>query len=319
MNIIDKLIFNIIKTKNPTVVGLDPDLKKIPHCYMLNEKHTENALAQVSKVIFDFNKDIIDTICAIVPAVKPQIAFYEKYGSHGIMAFEETVKYAKSKGLIVIEDGKRNDIGNTALAYAEGHLGLVDIFNDMKVPSIDVDFLTVSPFLGSDSITPFVDVCISNNKGIFVLVKTSNSSSGEIQDAKNTKGMTISQSLAEYVAREAANFLGEYKYSPIGAVVGATYPEEARILRAAMPRSYFLVPGYGAQGANAYDILPCFNDDGLGAIVNSSRAILYSHMSDDERKKCTKAAYLKNVYSETINMQRDIYEVLIANCSDMAY
>ena len=318
MNIIDVLIKNTLNTRNPTVVGLDPDLIKIPACYKNINGNEADPLKEVADVIFTYNKDIIDTIFDIVPAVKPQIAFYEKYGSFGVRAFEKTVRYAKCKGLVVIEDGKRNDIGNTAQAYADGHLGVVEALNGNVVPSINADFLTVSPFLGRDSLTPFIDVCKSNNKGIFVLVKTSNKGSGEIQDVVNDKGQSISGSLAEYINSQAT-YAGEYGYSPIGAVVGATYPEEADVLRNAMPRNYFLVPGYGAQGGGAKDIINCFNSDGLGAIVNSSRGILYTHMTDEERMICTREEYLNSVRKATIQMRDEIYSELFDNYSQILY
>lgn len=318
INKADKLIENIIKTKNPCVVGLDPDLKKIPDCYK-NILPSGDGLADVADVILEFNRDIIDTLAPYIPAVKPQMAFYEKYGHYGVQAFEKTVEYAHEKGLAVIEDGKRNDIGNTARAYADGHLGLVETLNGDMIPSFDADFLTVSPFLGSESLTPFVEICEKYGKGIFVLIKTSNSSSGEIQDVVTEDGRTISQTLAEYTASQAEKCIGIHGYSPIGAVVGATYPDEAAVLRKMMPNSCFLVPGYGAQGGSAGDIVPCFNPDGLGAIVNSSRGILYSHISDAERKNCTKKEYLNSVLAATQKMQNDIYTSLRANYPDMVY
>ena len=318
MNIVDRLIENTIKTKNPSIIGLDPDISKIPACYKTDVK-SNDPFEAVAEVIFNFNRDIIDTVCEIVPAVKPQMAFYEKYGSCGVAAFEKTVRYAKSKGLIVVEDAKRNDIGNTAKAYADGHIGEVELLDGTSAPSFGADFLTVTPFLGSESLHPFIDVCIKNNKGVFVLVKTSNTSSGEIQDVVTEDGLTISQSIAKYVSEQADAFVGEYGYSSIGAVVGATYPEEAILLRKMMPRSYFLVPGYGAQGGGAKDILPCFNEDGLGAIVNSSRGILYTHMSDEERAQCSRREYLASVRAATLKMQEDVYGTLKKNCAHMIY
>ena len=318
MNIVDQLIENTIRTKNPSVIGLDPDIRKIPMCYKTNSQ-SENPFEAVVDVIYAFNRDIIDTVYEFVPAVKPQMAFYEKYGSYGVAAFEKTVAYAKAKGLVVIEDAKRNDIGNTAKAYADGHLGTVELLDGSAVPAIDADFLTVTPFLGSESLDPFIDVCKQNNKGIFVLVKTSNTSSGEIQDVVTSDGMTISQSIAKYVSEQAYTFIGEHGYSSIGAVVGATYPEEAVSLRKLMPKSYFLVPGYGAQGGGAKDILPCFNEDGLGAIVNSSRGVLYTHMSDEERARCTRDEYLRQVKNATLAMRNEIYEASKKHCDKMIY
>ena len=312
MNVVDKLIENTIRTKNPSVIGLDPDIGKIPACYKVNAK-SNNPFEAVANVIYEFNRDVIDTVADLVPAVKPQMAFYEKYGSYGVAAFEKTVAYAKSKGLVVIEDAKRNDIGNTAGAYADGHLGCVELLDGSCTPSFGADFLTVTPFLGSESLHPFMEVCKKNSKGIFVLVKTSNTSSGEIQDVVVSDGMTISQSIAKYVSEQADAFTGEHGYSSIGAVVGATYPEEAVSLRKLMPKSYFLVPGYGAQGGSAKDIIPCFNEDGLGAIVNSSRGILYAHMSETERQQCSRDEYLQCVVTATITMKTEIYTVLKKN------
>ncbi len=318
MNIVDQLIENTIRTKNPSVIGLDPDIRKIPMCYKTDSK-SKNPFEAVADVIYAFNRDIIDTVYELVPAVKPQMAFYEKYGSYGVSAFEKTVAYAKAKGLVVIEDAKRNDIGNTAKAYADGHLGTVELLDGSAVPAIDADFLTVTPFLGSESLDPFIDVCKQNNKGIFVLVKTSNTSSGEIQDVVAANGLTVSQNIASYVSDRAKSLMGKYGYSPIGAVVGATYPEEAVTLRKMMRESYFLVPGYGAQGGGAEDILPCFNDDGLGAVVNSSRGILYSHMTNEERAQCSRQEYLLSVRTATLQMQEDIYSVLKNEHRQMVY
>lgn len=318
MNITDKLCAKIIKTKNPSVIGLDPDISKIPECYKNNGK-SKSPFEAVGDVLFEFSRDIIDTVSELVPAVKPQMAFYEKYGSYGFSAFEKTVAYAKTKGLVVIEDAKRNDIGNTAKAYADGHLGRVELLDGSYAPSIDADFLTVTPFLGSESLEPFIDVCVKNNKGIFILVKTSNTSSGEIQDVVTSEGITISQSIARYVSDHADTFIGKYGYSSIGAVAGATYSEEAVSLRKLMPRSYFLVPGYGAQGGDAKDILPCFNEDGLGAIVNSSRGILYTHMSDRQRESCSRQEYLSSVRKSTITMRDELYTSLKKEYANMIY
>lgn len=318
MNMADALIESIIRMKNPSVVGLDPDIGKIPACYKKG-KPGGNPLESAAEAIAEFNRDIIDAVADIVPAVKPQMAFYEKYGSCGVAAFEKTVAYAKQRGLIVIEDAKRNDIGNTAQAYADGHLGMVELLDGTRTASVNADFLTVTPFLGSESLRPFVEASIRYNKGIFVLVRTSNASAGEIQSAMTPEGLTISQSIARYVASQAEVSVGSHGYSPIGAVVGATYPDEAVSLRSLMPKSWLLVPGYGAQGGSAMDILPCFNPDGLGAIVNSSRAILYTHMSDAERACCTRQEYLQRVRVAAKAMQCDIYGALKAAYPDMIY
>ena len=318
MNVVDKLIENTIRTKNPSVIGLDPDIGKIPACYRVQAK-SSNPFEAAANMIYELNRDVIDTVADLVPAIKPQMAFYEKYGSHGVSALEKTIAYAKCKGLAVIEDAKRNDIGNTARAYADGHLGCVELPDGSFAPSFDADFLTVTPFLGSESLLPFLDVCAKNGKGIFVLVKTSNASSGEIQDVITSDGITISQSIAKYVSEQVDTFTGEHGYSSIGAVVGATYPEEAVSLRKLMPKSYFLVPGYGAQGGGAKDILPCFNEDGLGAIVNSSRGILYTHLTNEERAQCSRQEYLLSVRMATLQMQEDIYFVLKNEYRQMIY
>ena len=319
MNAVDKLTENILKTKNPSVIGLDPDVCKIPLCYKMLIPYSANKIADTAELIYKFNCDIIDTVAPFVPAVKPQMAFYEKYGSYGVAAFEKTVEYAKAKGLLVVEDAKRNDIGNTAKAYADGHLGIVELLDGSFSASINADFLTVTPLLGSESIEPFIKVCAENEKGIFVLVKTSNITSGEIQDVLRKDGFTVSQDIARYVSDKGDILIGKYGYSSIGAVVGATYPDEAAVLRKIMPKSYFLVPGYGAQGGDASDILPCFNNDGLGAIVNSSRGILYTHTSDKERDEISRDEYLQRVKDAVLKMKNEIYGILKNNCINMIY
>lgn len=268
-NAADSLIKAIKEKNNPTVVGLDPYLDQIPQ--FLKDKHANNSFEAARDVIINFNKAIIDAIYDIVPAVKPQIAFYEKYGSNGIIAFEETIKYAKNKGLFVITDGKRNDIGSTAQAYAEAHLGKVDLVDGSKKSSFDADYLTVNAYLGSDGIKPFIDVCKTYDKGVFALVKTSNPSASEFQDKQIKGGKELYIEIAKYINKIGKEVMGESGYSSIGAVVGATYPAQAKKLRKIMPKTIFLVPGYGAQGGKADDVMHCFNEDGLGAIVNSSR------------------------------------------------
>ncbi|MGE5405406.1 MAG: orotidine-5'-phosphate decarboxylase, partial [Candidatus Saccharibacteria bacterium] len=268
MNIIDRLNKRIIELKAPIVVGLDPDIEKIPSFYFSDKQDTFQG---VCEAILNFNKDIIDIVKNYVPAVKPQIAFYEMFGHEGIRTFEQTVIYAKSQGLIVVEDGKRNDIGNTAQAYASGHLGSVKLIHCEVRSPFDVDFLTISPFLGPESLEPFIETAKRENKGLFILAKTSNKGSGLIQDIRNQKGRSVSEELALFIDEKAASYKGVGGYSPIGAVVGATYPQEAHYLRKLMPKSLFLVPGFGAQGGTAVDVVPCFNPDGLGAIINASR------------------------------------------------
>ncbi len=276
-NLADRLLYAIDDKKNPSVVGLDPRLWRIPdHLKQKAKEETDDPFKAAGKAILEFNKGIIDAIHDIVPAVKPQVAFYEKYGAEGIKAFKETIDYAKNKGLIVIEDVKRNDIGSTAKAYASAHLGKVDSI-DGKIPSFDGDMVTVNPYLGSDGIDPFLDICKENSRGIFVLDKTSNPSSSELQDLVTKDDKKIYEVMAELINEWGEDLVGERGYSCVGAVVGATYPEEAERLREIMHNNLFLVPGYGSQGGTADDVIPCFNEDGYGAIVNSSRGIDYAY------------------------------------------
>ena len=315
---VDYLIEETLKKKNPSVIGLDPDISRIPDCFKQNI-FDQNPLQATATVIEQWNRNIIDSIYDLGPAVKPQIAFYEKYGSYGIHALENTIQYAKEKGLLVIEDAKRNDIGNTAWAYAQAHLGKVETITEENYSSVSVDFLTVSPFLGSEGLIPFIQICKSNGKGIFILVKTSNLGAQEIQSALTAKGLTVSEYLASYIAGQADTSLGKYGYSAIGAVVGATYPNENSALRKIMPKSYFLVPGYGAQGGTEQDVMTCFNSDGLGALINSSREILFSHTTDIEQKNISKTDYCNRVREATKNMQKKIYHALKITYPNMIY
>lgn len=272
-NIADRLLGLIRGKQNPCIVGLDPRIDFIPDCM----RGDDDSFEAVRDAFIRFNTKIIDAVCDIVPAVKLQMAFYEQYGSHGLEAFRETARRAREKGLIVIEDAKRNDIGSTAEAYANGHLGEVRLSDGSYKPSLDVDFITVTPYLGSDGIEPFVEVCRKRDKGILILVKTSNPSSGELQDKIVPGEGSIYEVVARYVAEVGEDFVGNRGYSAVGAVVGATYPAEAARLREIMKRNIFLVPGYGAQGGEAQDVVPCFNEDGLGAVVSSSRGIIYAY------------------------------------------
>lgn len=315
-NIADKLIYQIQQKKAPIVVGLDPVLNRIPSVYTEGKPYDYEG---ASKAILEMNIDIIDAIAELVPAVKPQMAFYEMLGHNGIAAFEQTVQYAKQKGLIAIEDGKRNDIGNTARAYADGHLGQFPFGPKTLASPFDVDYLTVSPFLGPESLEPFVSVAKDNGKGLFILVKTSNPGSGMVQDVKREDGKLVSEALAVLVNSYAGEYCGETGYSPIGAVVGATYPAEALKLRNLMPKSILLVPGYGAQGGGAADVVPNFHDDGLGAIVNASRSILFAYESMGYNIHCSRQEY-KNCVREAVQaMRKDIYDTLRASCSQMKY
>ena len=275
---INKLISNIKRTNAPIVVGLDPMLSYIPeHVQKKAFAEFGETLEGAAEAIWQFNKEIIDKTYDIIPAVKPQIAMYEQFGIPGLVSFERTVKYAKEKGLMVIGDVKRGDIGSTSAAYATAHLGHVEV-GSRSYTAFDEDFATVNPYLGSDGIKPFTEVCKKENKGIFVLVKTSNPSSGEFQD-RLIDGRPLYEWMGEKVAEWGSDCMGD-EYSYVGAVVGATYPEQGRILRKLMPKTYILVPGYGAQGGKGADLVDFFNEDGLGAIVNSSRGIIAAYKNE---------------------------------------
>ena len=275
---IAKLIEKIKQTNAPICVGLDPLISHIPD-YILDEKIKKygKSTKTVAEAFYDFNMAIIDKTFDLIPAVKPQIAMYEEFGIDGMIAYKNTVDYAKSKGLLVIGDAKRGDIGSTSLAYAKAHIGVSEISGE-KLSGFDTDFVTVNPYLGTDGIKPFIDVCNSEDKGIFVLVKTSNPSSGEFQD-RQIDGTPLYELVAKKTC-EWGELSMDGEYSNVGAVVGATYPKMSAILREKMPHTFFLVPGYGAQGATAEDLKPCFNKDGLGAIVNSSRGIIAAYKQE---------------------------------------
>ena len=279
---INQLVANIKKTGAPIVVGLDPMLNYIP------EQVQKKAFAEygetlegAAEAIWQFNKEIVDKTYDLIPAVKPQIAMYEQFGLPGLAAFKKTVDYCKEKGLVVIGVIKRGDIGSTSAAYAVGHIGKVKVGSKTYAP-FDEDFVTVNPYLGSDGVNPFLDVCKEEKKGIFVLVKTSNPSSGEFQDQK-IDGRPLYELVGEKVAAWGSEVMGD-EYSYVGAVVGATYPEMGKVLRKVMPKAYILVPGYGAQGGKGKDLVHFFNEDGLGAIVNSSRGIIAAYKQEQYAK-----------------------------------
>ena len=275
---INQLIANIKKTGAPIVVGLDPMLKYIPeHIQKKAFAEFGETLEGAAEAIWQFNKEIVDKTYDLIPAVKPQIAMYEQFGIPGLVAFKKTVDYCKSKGLVVIGDIKRGDIGSTSSAYAVGHIGKVQVGSKTYAP-FDEDFVTVNPYLGSDGVNPFIDVCKEEKKGLFILVKTSNPSSGEFQD-QMIDGRPLYELVGEKVAQWGEDCMGD-EYSYIGAVVGATYPEMGKVLRKVMPKSYILVPGYGAQGGKGKDLGHFFNEDGLGAIVNSSRGIIAAYKQE---------------------------------------
>ena len=279
---INQLVANIKKTGAPIVVGLDPMLNYIP------EQVQKKAFAEygetlegAAEAIWQFNKEIVDKTYDLIPAVKPQIAMYEQFGLPGLAVFKKTVDYCKEKRLVVIGDIKRGDIGSTSAAYAVGHIGKVKVGSKTYAP-FDEDFVTVNPYLGSDGVNPFLDVCKEEKKGIFVLVKTSNPSSGEFQDQK-IDGRPLYELVGEKVAAWGSEVMGD-EYSYVGAVVGATYPEMGKVLRKVMPKAYILVPGYGAQGGKGKDLVHFFNEDGLGAIVNSSRGIIAAYKQEQYAK-----------------------------------
>ena len=275
---INKLISNIQKTKAPIVVGLDPMLGYIPeHIKQKAFAEFGETLEGAAEAIWQFNKEIVDCTWDLIPAVKPQIAMYEQFGVEGLKVYKKTIDYCQEKGLVVIGDIKRGDIGSTSAAYAVGHLGKVQV-GSRSYAAFDEDFATENPYLGSDGVNPFIDVCREEKKGLFILVKTSNPSSGEFQD-QLVDGRPLYELVGEKVAEWGEACMGD-TYSYVGAVVGATYPEMGKVLRKIMPKTYILVPGYGAQGGRGKDLVHFFNEDGLGAIVNSSRGIIAAYKQE---------------------------------------
>lgn len=306
---IRKLISKIEKTKAPIVVGLDPMLAYVPeHVKKAAFEEYGETLEGAAQAIWQYNKGIVDAVYDLIPAVKPQIAMYEQFGIEGLKAYKKTIDYCHEKDLVVIGDIKRGDIGSTSEAYAVGHLGKVQVGGNAFY-GFDEDFATVNPYMGSDSIKPFMKVCREEKKGLFVLVKTSNPSSGEFQD-QLINGKPLYELVGEKVAAWGEELMGD-AYSYIGAVVGATYPEMGKALRRVMPKSLILVPGYGAQGGKGADLVHFFNEDGLGAIVNSSRGIIAAYKQEKY------AAFGAEHYAEAsrqavLDMQADIQGALEA-------
>ena len=302
MNAIDRLIEKIKQTNNPTVMGLDPRYEMIPKC--VTEKYSKD-LDGVAKAIIEYNKALIDATYDIIPAVKPQIAFYEMYGLSGMKAFEETCKYAKEKGMLVIADIKRGDIGSTAKGYSNAFLGRTNI--DGKEETIyDVDFVTVNPYMGTDCVKPFIEDCQKYEKGVFILVKTSNPSSGELQDLKLENGNEVYMQVANLVEKWGEELRGKYGYSSISAVVGATYPEQLKQIREKAPHTYFLIPGYGAQGGKAEDIALGFDSNGLGGIINASRSLMCAYKAEKWKDKFSEIDYAKATRAEAIRMRDEL-------------
>ena len=302
----DRLIENIIEKQNPTVAGLDPKLDYVPAsvkdaCFAQYGKTLEGAAA----ALLAFNKAIIDQICDIVPAVKPQAAYYEMYGWQGVRALAETIAYAQQKGMFVMTDGKRNDIGTTMEAYATAHLGTTDVAGE-AIDAFGADALTVNGYLGTDGIQPLVKICQEKDKGIFVLVKTSNPSSGELQDLKRTNGASVYEQMGRMCEQWGEALPGKYGYSGVGAVVGATYPEQLKEMREKAPHTFFLVPGYGAQEGGAQDAKNAFDKNGLGAIINSSRGIMCAW----KKQGLTEDDFAAAARSEALRMKADILSVI---------
>lgn len=301
-NAIDNLIDKIKEKNNPTVIGLDPRYEMIPKC--ITQKYAPT-LEGASKAIIEFNKRLIDATYDIIPAVKPQIAFYEMLGIEGMKAFKETCEYAKQKGMLVIADIKRGDIGSTAEGYSNAFLGKTKIGS--KEESIfDVEFVTLNPYMGIDSIKPFIEDCKKYNKGIFVLIKTSNPSSGDIQDVKMENREELYTKVAKLVENWGEELRGEYGYSSVGGVVGATYPEQLESLRKIAPHTFFLIPGYGAQGGKANDIAKAFDGNGIGGIVNSSRGLMCAYKSELWKEKYSEDEFEKATRAEALRMKGDL-------------
>ena len=302
MNAIDRLIIKIKETNNPTVMGLDPRYELLPKCVL--EKYPDT-LEGVSQAIVEYNKALIDETYDVIPAVKPQIAFYEMFGIPGMKAFEETCKYAKQKGMLVIADIKRGDIGSTAQGYSNAYLGKTKI-GEKEESIFDVDFVTVNPYMGTDCVKPFIEDCKKYDKGIFILVKTSNPSSGELQDIKLENGEEVYVKVAKLVEEWGKDLRGEYGYSSIAAVVGATYPKQLKEIREIAPHTYFLIPGYGAQGGKAEDIALGFDKNGLGGIVNASRSLMCAYKSELWKDKFEEKDYAKATRAEALRMKEEL-------------
>ena len=302
MKAIDKLIRKIKEMNNPTVMGCDPKYAQLPEC--LKSKY-EKTPEGVANAIVEFNQNLIDSIYDIVPALKVQIAFYEMLGVPGIEAFYATCKYAKEKGMLVIADAKRGDIGSTSEAYSNTFIGKTQIEDKLFGEDI-MDFVTVNPYLGTDGIMPFVENCKKYDKGIFVLVKTSNPSSGELQDLKLENGKTIYETVGNLVENWGKELRGDEGYSSVAAVVGATYPEQLKALRAQLPHTFFLIPGYGAQGGKAEDIALGFDKNGIGGIINASRSLMCAYKSDRWKDSFSDEEYAKATRAEAIRMRDEL-------------
>ena len=298
---IDRLIKKIIDMQNPTCVGLDTGFEYLPD----NMREDMATFEGAAEAITEFNMNIVDKISDIVPAIKVQVAYYEMYGYEGLKAFNYTINYALGRGMIVIADCKRNDIGSTAGCYAKASLGSTRI-NETTMRAFPADMLTVNGYLGTDGIAPFVEECKACNKGAFVLVKTSNPSSGEIQDLVLENGKKVYEHMGDLVAEWGKDLIGKYGYSDIGAVVGATYPEQGTELRKRLKNTFFLIPGYGAQGGSAESIKGCFDERGLGGIVNNSRGIICAY----KKPRYSGMSYYEAARAACLDMKEDLLKTL---------
>lgn len=303
--IIDQLIEKIKQTNNATVVGLDPRLSYVPkHIREAGYAKYGKTPRGVAEAFWLFNKEIIDAVCDIVPAVKPQVAMYEELGAEGMACYIKTIAYAKEKGLVIIGDIKRSDISSTAEAYSHGHIGRVEV-EEEKFEIYQEDFITLNPYLGIDSIKPYLGDCAEYERGLFILVKTSNPNSGQLQDL-DVGGMTLYEKVGQLTEEWGETLRGKYGYSSVGAVVGATHPAQAEKLRKWMPHTFFLVPGYGAQGGTAEDLSVCFDEKGLGAIINSSRGIIAAYKKDAYKEQFSEQEFAQAARQAAIDMREDL-------------
>lgn len=305
-NAMDRLIEKMKEVNNPTVIGLDPRYDMIPECI---RKKYDMTLEGAASAILEFNKALIDAVYDIIPAIKPQIAFYEMFGIEGMKTFQETCQYAKEKGMLVIADIKRGDIGSTAQGYSNAFLGETSL-GEKSEKIYDVDFVTLNPYMGINSIKPFIEDCKKYGKGAFILVKTSNPSSGDLQDLKLQSGEEVYLQVAKLVEEWGKELIGEYGYSSVSAVVGATYPKQLEELREKAPHTYFLIPGYGAQGGKAEDIALGFDTKGLGGIVNASRSLMCAYKADRWKDQYTEEQFAEATRAEAIRMREELNSII---------
>ncbi len=305
-NAIDQLIDKIREMNNPTVVGIDPKYDMVPEFIKAKYDQTVEGMAQACT---EFNKALIDAVYDVIPAVKLQLAYFEKLGIAGITSFYATCKYAKQKGMIIMADAKRGDIGSTCSAYSSAYLGKVET-QDGKTSIYDADFITLNPYLGTDSVNPFVEDCKEYDKGAFVIIKTSNKSSGELQDLKLENGKTVYEQVAELVEKWGEDLIGKYGYSSISGVVGATYPEQLQKIREIAPHTFFLIPGYGAQGGKAEDIALGFDKNGIGGIVNATRSLMGAYKLERWSNIYSEKQFAEATRAEALRMRDELNEAI---------